>query len=36
MFPGDHFYLHQAQPLLLKAIYQDLLPALSRIAVNPR
>jgi medium-chain acyl-[acyl-carrier-protein] hydrolase len=36
MFPGDHFYLHQTQPLLLKAIYQDLLPALSRIAINPR
>jgi len=36
MFPGDHFFLHQAQPLLLKAIHQDLLPALSQIAAGPR
>lgn len=34
MFPGDHFYLHQAQPLLLKAIQQDLLPRLSQLPIG--
>jgi len=36
LYPGDHFFLHQAQPLLLKAIRQDLLPALSQIALGSR
>jgi medium-chain acyl-[acyl-carrier-protein] hydrolase len=34
MFPGDHFFLHSARPLLLRAIVHDLAQSLSRIKVS--
>ena len=36
MFPGDHFFVHTARPLLLQAITDDLKPQLSGIAAAPR
>jgi medium-chain acyl-[acyl-carrier-protein] hydrolase len=29
MFPGDHFFVQQARPLVLEALVSDLAPALS-------
>jgi surfactin synthase thioesterase subunit len=34
MFPGDHFFLHTAEPLLLETIAQVLQHQLSFILVN--
>jgi medium-chain acyl-[acyl-carrier-protein] hydrolase len=30
MFPGQHFFVNELRPLLLRIVTQDLLPALSR------
>lgn len=32
MLPGDHFFLHSAQALLLQALSHDLMPCLGQIA----
>ncbi len=31
LLPGDHFFLHSARPLLLRAVIQDLSQSLSRL-----
>ena len=36
MFPGDHFFLHSARPLHLRAIGHDLAQSLSRINKGQR
>jgi len=34
MFPGDHFFLHTAQPLLLQTLYRELHLLVSKINVH--
>ncbi|CAG0930686.1 Linear gramicidin dehydrogenase LgrE [Thermoflexales bacterium] len=34
LLPGDHFFLHSARPLLLRAVVQDLSQSLSRLNGN--
>jgi medium-chain acyl-[acyl-carrier-protein] hydrolase len=34
LLPGDHFFLHSARLLLLRAVVQDLSQSLSRLNGN--